>query len=358
MKLYFISDIHGNEFALQAVLEHAVSISADRIYCAGDISGYFTGINEVIQLLKLYDVRSILGNHDAFLSNILSINRDKSYYPAFMKSCSILGADGLELIRNLPEMLSASADGTIIDMFHGGPEDLLNQYVFPDQINKDHFNNRVADLFVFGHTHLQFVAKIKNSFFLNPGSVGLPRNGDFRAHSISYDTESRSFETYRIVYKVDEMLRKYETDDSVNQKFYHNVLLGRSSNRVLRSERHLFFSAEIVENLTAEGFTIINTKFGAILSRNHFSALSNIIYVASYKDGVTEITSNVLYYNWQKKFFNADDSLKENVFKNDKAGVYYYEQYPDEDFLIKNIVGILKITFNKLEKYKYPNVTI
>ena len=60
-KVAFVSDVHANLEALQAVLAKLVDMS---IYCLGDIVGYGASPNEVIALLRSRGVTSVLGNHD------------------------------------------------------------------------------------------------------------------------------------------------------------------------------------------------------------------------------------------------------------------------------------------------------
>src|SRR5438445_11179889 len=60
-KVAFVSDVHSNLEALQAVLERLGDMS---VYCLGDIVGYGASPNEVIALLRSRGVTSVLGNHD------------------------------------------------------------------------------------------------------------------------------------------------------------------------------------------------------------------------------------------------------------------------------------------------------
>src|SRR3989338_7379500 len=65
MKVVFISDIHSNYFGLQTVLDDFNSV--DKIFCAGDITGYYPFPNEAVKLLKEHDIICIKGNHDKYL---------------------------------------------------------------------------------------------------------------------------------------------------------------------------------------------------------------------------------------------------------------------------------------------------
>jgi len=58
---------------------------------------------------------------------------------------------------------------------------------------------------VVGHTHIQFVKWFKGLFFLNPGSVGQPRDGDPKSAFAIYDTEKNKIELKRVSYNIQEV---------------------------------------------------------------------------------------------------------------------------------------------------------
>ncbi|HRU40067.1 MAG TPA: metallophosphoesterase family protein, partial [Candidatus Goldiibacteriota bacterium] len=67
MKLAFISDIHANYDALQAVLAYIRQVEASRIYCCGDIGGYGGQLNECVNALRDAGAICVKGNHEEFL---------------------------------------------------------------------------------------------------------------------------------------------------------------------------------------------------------------------------------------------------------------------------------------------------
>lgn len=64
MKLAFISDIHGNLEALEAVLEDIKRREVDRIYCLGDLVGYGPDPVKVVQKIKVLGIPAVMGNYD------------------------------------------------------------------------------------------------------------------------------------------------------------------------------------------------------------------------------------------------------------------------------------------------------
>lgn len=354
MKIFFISDIHGNQFALKAILEEAKRLNVDIIYCLGDISGYFTGTNEVIELLKTHKVISIKGNHDAFLSGELEIREEKGYYKAYQYTKTHLLKSEKQWLTSLPNSLAVDE----LRLYHGGPNDHLCEYVFPNKISVDDFEPSDGKVNVFGHTHLQFVVEQAGKRFANPGSVGLARNGDFRAHGLAYDTETNVFSDYRIPYPVNEAITLFTKNESVNPKYLHNLNFGRSSMKKLADHVDYFLTEDSILNLNDKEISVINTKFGAVLSKREDAFLANVIYLACYDDKSVELTSNTLLFNWQKEKLSSNNDQLPQFLSTDNAGVFYLENFTSVEVLNKNLVDSIVNAFQKIELFKTNNVRI
>lgn len=186
--LSFISDIHSNLEALQAVfadIDDEVDDSDDtRTYCLGDIVGYGASPNEVIDLLKDNGVTCISGNHDqAALSGDAS-----SFNPSAAKAAlwtfENLSHGSQDFLKMLPVDLSFEAGGKRVYLVHGSPDDQLWDYA-DIQTHAVHFGSYLArtraDFVGMGHTHKPFVWRGPEGTVFNPGSVGQPRDGDRRA---------------------------------------------------------------------------------------------------------------------------------------------------------------------------------
>jgi hypothetical protein len=97
--------------------------------------------------------------------------------------------------------------------------------------------------------------------------------------------------------------------------------------------------------------SIINTKFGAILSSSDTLFLNNLIYIAAYEDKSIEVTSNTLIFNWKvenKKYVNK--IIEDEDFKKDSAGVYYFKLFLSFEDFKTNILEIVKNAFEKINK--------
>src|SRR5690349_16420767 len=67
MRVALISDLHGNEVSLQAVLRDSVDQGVDQLVCLGDVATLGPRPNAVLAALAQAGCRCILGNHDAFM---------------------------------------------------------------------------------------------------------------------------------------------------------------------------------------------------------------------------------------------------------------------------------------------------
>ncbi|MFW5946611.1 MAG: metallophosphoesterase family protein [Candidatus Natronoplasma sp.] len=179
MKTLLISDIHGNYEALKEVLAEE---KYDRLYCMGDIVDYGPSPEECIkELLHRADV-VIRGNHDNAVATGADCGCSYEIKDLSEEVRSItkdlLSEESMEYLRNLP--FEEEKD----DFFftHASKGDLY-KYLKPDTLEEEFtdFSEVEQDIVLLGHTHIPMERKIKGKRFINPGSVGQPRDGDVRA---------------------------------------------------------------------------------------------------------------------------------------------------------------------------------
>jgi predicted phosphodiesterase len=180
----------------------------NRIYCLGDLVGYYSEPIPTIHLsLARCDV-VIKGNHDnsAALGEIPEHYRSESLKPIEFTNQS-LTVQERRILHSLPIMHTEECKSLKkkIMFIHGGPEYPLDQYIYPnmaDSIN-DSFDFMdlidITALFL-GHTHIPFEAERNGRRICNPGSVGQPRDGDSRASYVLYDIEKNEIEFFRVEY--------------------------------------------------------------------------------------------------------------------------------------------------------------
>ena len=204
MKIAFLSDIHSNIEAFDAVLKIIEQKNIDRIYIAGDLVGYYYYANEVIDLcMNRKDIFCIRGNHER---NFLSALSDKSimekftkkYGSSYLRSKEQLSPSQITWLKDLPTKLTTELDNVTLTIAHGSIHD-EDEYVYPDASIETLIDQlSSSDVTVLGHTHHSFVWSYNNKFLINPGSVGQPRDQSSLASFIVLDTLNMSIVPYKI----------------------------------------------------------------------------------------------------------------------------------------------------------------
>jgi len=179
MKTAIISDIHGNYPALEAVLADIAKEKADVIYCLGDLVGYYCMINEVIETLRQRHISSLMGNHDyALVYNQGVIDRSKTCTKILSRHLSVIKEENLQFLKQCGSYFAVKAGGKNLYCVHGGLSDPVDEYI--TTIDEHYFiKHRFGyDVLVSGHTHIPRNEVCGNKTYLNPGSVGQPRDGN------------------------------------------------------------------------------------------------------------------------------------------------------------------------------------
>lgn len=181
-RVAFVSDIHSNLEALEAVMDEVGRL---RVYCAGDIVGYGASPNEVVSLLREVGATCVRGNHDAAaLDGEVGEFNPRAAMAAIWTS-EHLSPESREFLASLPDQVSTTIGGKRVYVVHGSPDDPMWEYVRPSTHRDlfDYYLQKVeADVLALGHTHGQFEWRSEGGgVVFNPGSVGQPRTGDTRA---------------------------------------------------------------------------------------------------------------------------------------------------------------------------------
>ncbi|WP_297487300.1 metallophosphoesterase family protein [Thermococcus sp.] len=217
MLIALISDIHSNLEALQAVWREIGG--EDVILCMGDLVGYGPNPNEVVEFVRgRMEERNFLcirGNHD----NAIAFGAEWGFNPYAREAVRwhqrVMSIENLEFLRRLPVRgLFKDDAGRSYLMIHGSPRAPLDEYLFP-WLPESEFRTvlgyvRQDDLLV-GHTHVPMLKLINGRRIINPGGVGQPRDGDWRAAYALINTDEEppdNVEFHRVEYDVEETARK------------------------------------------------------------------------------------------------------------------------------------------------------
>lgn len=195
-----ISDIHANLPALEAVVDDLdTRAPTASIYHLGDLVGYAPWPNETVALLEAEGIKGVSGNYDSTVATGYEHCGCSSESPRqeelFRQSYSWTREHVTERTRALLEALPFRLDlrpegghqpGRRIILIHGNP-DLNTVYWTEDRDDSfclkmaERAGARPGDLVVFGHTHMPWDREVEGIRFINAGSLGRPKDGDWRA---------------------------------------------------------------------------------------------------------------------------------------------------------------------------------
>jgi diadenosine tetraphosphatase ApaH/serine/threonine PP2A family protein phosphatase len=190
--LGLLYDVHGNLPALDAVL---ADCQAERFLLGGDYTAFGAWPRETVARLRELDAEWIRGNVDRWLVDDSDVFEPMR--PLIERSRELLGDRLCRELAALPEATTRA--GTLY--CHASPlSDMDSFYPEPQDSDVERLMGVEARRVVFGHTHLQFTREGPGGIELvNPGSVGMPLDGDRRA-AYAIVAEDESVELRRVEY--------------------------------------------------------------------------------------------------------------------------------------------------------------
>ncbi|UOW69456.1 metallophosphoesterase family protein [Paraclostridium bifermentans] len=198
MKIAVISDIHSNIYALDSVLADIETKGVDMTVCTGDLVGYGTRPNEVIETLKKNKILTIMGNYDDAIGNLKIVcgcdypdPKDAEKAGLSMHFTGQTTTKGnKEYLKNLPKELIFTFDSKTIRFVHGSTR-LINEYLKENSKEADEvMSELVEDILVCGHTHIPYAKFYGKKLLINAGSVGKPKTGNPNANYVIIDIKN------------------------------------------------------------------------------------------------------------------------------------------------------------------------
>ena len=179
MALALLYDVHGNLPALQAVLDDAREAGATGFLLGGDYALFGPWPAETLAALRELDADWIRGNGERWTASPPDAPDDRVVQGAIEACRQALGEEAVRELADLPETLRH--DVTLY--CHGSPaSDVRSFFPAPADDEAELLSGVDARRLVFGHTHLPFRRVAQSGIELvNPGSVGMPFDGDPRA---------------------------------------------------------------------------------------------------------------------------------------------------------------------------------
>lgn len=222
MRIALFGDIHANLEALEAVLADAREQHCSDFVCLGDVVGYNANPAECLEIVREMNCPVVKGNHDEDASGDHSLETmNPTAATALMWTREQLNQEQREWLRKL-RMVRQVADFTVVHSTLDQPTNW--NYVTNRFDAMSNFSYQFTQVCFHGHTHVPRVyikdAKVHEvaaesvviepgaKYFINAGSVGQPRDGDWRSCYAIYDIESRLIVFRRIEYDLAKTQKK------------------------------------------------------------------------------------------------------------------------------------------------------
>ena len=228
MKILVLSDVHGNRFGLEAVLEYGAH--CDKILCLGDIVGYGAHPNECCEMLRQREAICLSGNHDAAVLGEISTEWFNDIAAtAALWTRRQMTPDNMAWLGTLPAGLEFPDWN--FQAVHASLRSPWEEYILSDDIAMGSFREMVRPLLFFGHTHQAVCATIaadrarwqsyldidwhdlpagavieldeQELAMINPGSCGQPRDRVPLAKAAIFDVDAQTVDIFTTPYDVE-----------------------------------------------------------------------------------------------------------------------------------------------------------
>lgn len=217
-RVAIFSDIHANLPALEAVLADmdARGLPVTDRYCLGDLVGYATFPNEVIETIRTHNIPCIMGNYDLGVGNS-SDDCGCAYKDAHSEALgkrSIAWSnehttpENKAYLRGLVDRIPLKLGDLRLMLVHGSPR-RINEYLYedrPDASFERLLDMVESDVMLCGHTHIPYHKVLPSGRqVINEGSVGKPKDGDPRACYVVLEAEGKKLnvEFIRVPYDIE-----------------------------------------------------------------------------------------------------------------------------------------------------------
>jgi predicted phosphodiesterase len=218
-----ISDIHANLPALEAVVADIAGRRVDATYHLGDLVGYAPWPNEVVALLHANGIEGVSGNYDSTVATDYAHcgckyedpHQEALSHVSYNWTRRHVSSETKQRLGELPFRIDLRPEGghtagpTLV-LVHGAPT--VNTLYWTED-RSDDFCSKMArlaglksgDAIAFGHTHKPWYRTVDSIHFANTGSVGRPKDGDWRAGYVLLDLSASGgrVELVRVAYDVE-----------------------------------------------------------------------------------------------------------------------------------------------------------
>jgi len=226
MRVALISDIHANLPALEAVLLDIGRREVAGTWHLGDLVGYAPWADETVARIRDLRIPGVAGNYDSTVATDYKHcgckyedpRQEELSHVSYDWTRRHVSPETKRFLGDLPFRLDVRAagghlPGPALILVHGTPT--LNTLYWtedrPDDFSRKmigHAGARANDVVAFGHTHLPWHRDVDGVHLVNTGSVGRPKDGDWRAGYALVDLGEEEFriEMVRVEYDVEKAM--------------------------------------------------------------------------------------------------------------------------------------------------------
>lgn len=228
MRYALISDIHANLPALDGVLDDIrARTGIDAVYHLGDIVGYAPWPNDVVQRIQTEGIPGVAGNYDSTVATHYKhcgcrsedARQERPAHESYEWTLEAVSAATTRFLAGLPfridvKPLGGHVNGPRLVLVHAHTS---NNLIYVDENRPDAFLSKMADaaglvagdVLAFGHTHKPWHRNVGGVHFINSGSVGRPKDGDWRGCyvTVAFSAAGVDVEIVRVEYEVDDAAR-------------------------------------------------------------------------------------------------------------------------------------------------------
>ena len=240
-----ISDIHGNQEALDTAMAYLDEEGISTVYCLGDLVGYGQAARYVVDTIRERNIPCIQGNHDGNLRPPRDPRMREAAVVALDIAMEQLEEDQVDWLMNLN--IERRVDDAKMVLVHGaltGRDDyIINQEALVNNMKLLMTEYKDYRVCFFGHSHLNMIigdGKVRTRFpetdvidldpakqyLINVGSVGQPRDGNPLTSFGIYDPNRSRVHVIRLPYDIEKEQERMKAA-GLPDKLWQRLAIGR-----------------------------------------------------------------------------------------------------------------------------------
>ncbi len=222
-RLAVLADIHGNLPALEAVIDDMAQFNVDHVVLAGDSINWGPFSREVIEIIAARGWKAIRGNNELYVLDYCT-ERAPAHWSTFTMPPYLhaqLGDRWVNTIATMPDTLQLRfRDAPPLRLFHGIPDDPWTA-IYPSDSGariRRWLDGVAEHTVIAAHSHVAMERHVADWQIFNPGSVGVPLDGEHSASYMILESDQRGWELIahrRVDFDPARLIDEFERQDFV-----------------------------------------------------------------------------------------------------------------------------------------------